>query len=87
MSKDRRQNHEARKKRGPEAFKKKAERRHIDSHNRPCPWWITFSCDKREYINHASGLEIDELAIKEHRKSNPGRYHQACIVTKHEPQR
>lgn len=65
MGKGHRDNHAARKNRGPEAFNKKKDRRAKKGFKGS--WWVTFACAKAEYIPLASSSDIKEIAIRQHK--------------------
>lgn len=70
MGKGHRDNHEARKKRGPVAFKKKAERRRPHYTG---PYSVTFTCGEVEHVPLATPMDVEERVRRiEHRCSVVG---------------
>ena len=76
MGKGHRDNHHARKKRGPSAFKKKIERRKKKYIG---PWQITFACGLTNYHPNASSDDIRDIALRAH-----SQVHSDCSIAKFE---
>ncbi|OGN17036.1 MAG: hypothetical protein A3C88_02450 [Candidatus Yanofskybacteria bacterium RIFCSPHIGHO2_02_FULL_50_12] len=85
MGNTRRDNREARKKQGPGATEKFKDRQHHRHTHHTRAWWITFSCGEEDYLPFAGSIEVDTIAMTEHQKKHPGKYHSECTITKHDP--
>ena len=72
MGKGHRDNYEARKKRGPEAFDKKKKRRKKQGKKRFGSWQVDFRCGATEYILDASSSNIRQVAKSQHHCSLKG---------------
>jgi hypothetical protein len=77
MSKGHKDNYRARKKRGPDAFKKKAKRRvpHYIG-----PWNVFFDCGLVVYVSLAGSQDVDSLAKSQHHDT----CRQDCTIRKRE---